>query len=152
MGRIPAWAAGALLVLVGACTVTEAPEDEGDDTMNQEQARTHVVDVVKEVLSAAAPQDSDNLAELRDVPCGGLGGNERTKVKYTLESADGIRVDDDDAALDAALARIEERGWEGTHRGDGVDFSADGVTGSVWSRGGTVLVRAESDCVDNDER
>lgn len=151
MARIRTSVLGVLLVLVTGCASADDPE-ERDDEMNQGEARDHLVEVVREVLAAAAPEETDGLSDVTDVPCGGPGGNEWSRVRYSLESVDGITVDDDAAALEAARARIEGRGWQATPRGDGVDFSAGGVTGTVWSRGGTVLVSAESDCVDNIER
>lgn len=140
----------AMALPLAACS-TGSSTDEGDD-MNQAEARAHLEDVVRDVLASAAPDVEDGLSDTTEVPCGGLGGNEWNKVKYSLESSDGIQVADREASLEAVRALIEERGWELNPRSDAMGFSTGTVRGTAWVRASGVLVSAETECMDNDER
>ncbi len=124
---------------------------DGGDDLTQAEARAQVEDVVRDVLAAAAPDVEDGLSDTTEVPCGGLGGNEWNKVKYSLESIDGIAVSDHEASLEAAQALIDERGWELTPRDEALSFSTGTVSGTVFVRASGVLVSVESECIDNDE-
>ena len=142
--------AAAALVLSACSSSSTTETDEGTD-MTQAEARTHLEDVVRELLAAAAPDVQDGLSDTVEVPCGGLGGNEWNKVKYSLESIDGVKVADRTAALAAVQAQVEERGWEPNPRVEAVGFFTGQVRGTVWVRSTGVLVSAETECMDNVE-
>ena len=137
----------AMVLPLSACTTAADPE-EGTD-MSQAEARTHLQDVVRDVLAAAAPDVEDGLSDVVEVPCGGLGGNEWNKVQYSLESIDGVTVPDRRVALASARRGIEEQGWEATPREDSVGFATGTVRGTAFVRASGVLVSAETECMDN---
>ncbi|MTB86797.1 hypothetical protein H9L21_09495 [Aeromicrobium senzhongii] len=109
------------------------------------------------ILESASEGEASVEAPARDVPCGGLGGNEWNKISYSYEAAAGV-VEDADASLARAIAAIEDLGirHDGVQQwpsGPGVSFYAEGFNGGVFvHEDGALEVRAQTDCLDNPER
>lgn len=146
-------AVAALLTLLPltACTSSEEKEPDVNPQTHLDAMKQTFVDV----MAAAAPEADDVLSDATDVPCGGLGGNEWNKIKYTLQTVDGIFVDDPSVALAAARSRAEELGFEVRDNldGDGLRLSGDNLAASlrVDVENG-VHMSGETPCVDNPDR
>lgn len=125
--------------------------------MTPDEARSRLKEAATQLLAAAAPgNEIDELSE-RPVPCGGLGGTSRSKVRLPYTAAAGL-VEDADTALDAAEARLEELGLSNNGReqaaaGPALLFAGDGFTGELLVReSGAIQVLAETDCLDDPDR
>lgn len=151
------------LLTAAGCSGDDAPDDapgEQEETMTPDQARASLEEAATGLLTAAAPDGDAQLVPAQDVPCGGLGGNEFTQVKYTLEGiAAGATVADRDQALAAGRVHAEAAGLvfrdETNQRGDRVDQGYDGdgfvVVLQVYDNG-AVTVSGETECLDNPEQ
>lgn len=141
-----------VLTAVTACAPQNDPGTEKESDVEPEQALNRMAEAFAEVLAVAVPDAEAGLAEPDLIPCGGLGGNERTQVKYRLESADGVTVADPAAALAAAQERARELGLETEVHGDTLDFGDESFSATLVSRADQVLAFGETPCVDNPER
>lgn len=109
------------------------------------------------ILEAAA--EGGELVEqpTRDVPCGGLGGNEWSKITYSYEAAHGLAKDPDES-LGSAIAAMEALGIESDPvsvgpTGPEVSFHGEGFDGGLVVReNGLIEVRAQTTCLDNPDR
>ncbi|QCX28302.1 hypothetical protein [Nocardioides jishulii] len=153
MGRLLRTSALVLaLTAVTACASQNDPRTEKESDVKPEQALNRMAEAFAEILAVAAPDADAGLAEPDLIPCGGLGGNERTKVKYRLESADGVTVADPAAALAAAEERARELGLETEVQGDTLNFHDETFSATLVSRPDQVLAFGETPCVDNPDR
>lgn len=146
----------ACLAALAGCGTDPAPEKQQESDMTPDQALTALQEAATELVSAAAPDAEVQLTTPDDVPCGGLGGNEFTQLKYTLQGvAARTQVDDRDQALATVLDRAGSLGLtarEQRVRSDRVDqgFDGDGfvVVVQVYDNG-AVAFDAETACLDN---
>src|SRR5690606_23392529 len=152
VGRLRTSALALALAVMAACSPQDGPGTKKETDVKPEQAPNRMAEAFAEILVVAVPDADAALAEPDLIPCGGLGGNERTKVKYRLESADGVTVADPAAALLAAEKRARELGLDTQVQGDTLDFGDENFSATLVSRAGQVLAFGETPCVDNPDR
>lgn len=147
------------LMTTAGCGGDDAPGQQ-EETMTPDQALASLEEAATGLLTAAAPDGDAQLVPAQDVPCGGLGGNEFTKIKYSLEGiAAGTTVTDREQALAAGREYGGSAGLvprdETNQRGDRVDQGYDGdgfyLALQVYDNG-AVTVSGETACLDNPER
>jgi len=145
-----------LACLLTGCTDPEPAANQEDD-MTPQQALSALKDAARGLAEAAAPGQEFSELTPQDVPCGGPGGNEWSKVSYTYRAAAG-RTDDAEATLARAQEALPGLDLTFRQRGDApagpsVAFTGDGFSGELQvNRSGAVLVNAQTDCLDNPDR
>lgn len=154
--RLAALTAAVLLAGCGS-DATDATSDE-DDEMTPDQAYSALETEVRSLVEEIGNPGDVGVADPQDVPCGGLGGNERSKLKRTLEAAGGIRPEGPEQVLTEARALVEERGLRlgaSDDLGDRVTQVVEGdgfvMTLFVFDDGG-VMVTGETDCLPDPDR
>ncbi len=110
-------------------------------------------------LGAASPEAPARLDEPGpNQPCGGLGGNEDTKIKAGVTGRSGRPAPEPKAAVDAARGKLEELGYkpgETFDMGGARQFQFTGPAGGGTFKIGTdglAAISAETYCLDNPDR
>jgi hypothetical protein len=145
-----------LAVVVAGCG---GDPEEKDPAMTPDEARAELTRVAKAVLDVIAPdQQVDVKNDGPATPCGGLGGNEYTKIKY--ETSVNAPAASPDAAADftAITAQLRALGYDvdpTETMGDATTmvFRGDAVKGGILQHGdGPLSLEAETTCLDNPDK
>lgn len=149
----------ALCVGIGGCG-GRTPADNGEKgkSMDSTQTRAHIEKTFAEVLQAAGNGSATPVKQTDEIPCGGPGGNEKSKLK--THAVSGIKpVTDPTSAFAAARKLLGERKFtvgEVTTAGteQRMNFSDDHLTASLSYFPDTKVLSLEGEtaCVDNAER
>lgn len=139
--------------LAAAALVACSSGDESSD-MTPAEAQAEVQEDLVPLVEDLAGRGVQ-ITGPEEVPCGGLGGNELTKVKYDYDVGGGPSATPPQALADDASSRLEALGVEVTNRGPvddrvDLDIRSDAYTGTLqlFDDGGVVLL-VETTCLDN---
>ncbi|UUI67481.1 hypothetical protein NP095_09700 [Aeromicrobium duanguangcaii] len=94
-----------------ASTACSGSDDREASGPTPDEALAELELAAGELLGAGAPGNEITVLPRREVLCGGPGGNERIKVKYSYVAGAGL-VDDPEQTLGAATAAGEALGLE----------------------------------------
>ena len=143
----------AALLLLTACGAGGTPQKVPSRT--PDQAFTTTRDVVADVLDAVQQGASKSIGDSdRNVPCGGVGGNEHTKVRGDVTGEVMLDAPDLAAASKRAERVLSAAGWKSSSEVDGgrlvLDFIGDtGSASLIVGAGGKAELLAESICLPN---
>lgn len=106
------------------------------------------------LMKFLAPQGKFTVTDTgQPAPCGGINGNEASQVRHTYEA--GFRPATSQGLLKKADRQLTRMGLTVTRRettplGKGLLFQGEGFDGKLLLHvRGAVLVRAQTDCLDN---
>lgn len=125
--------------------------------MTPDTALANMRAAAKELLTAAMPGSELTESPPKDIPCGGLGGNEWSSISYSYSMGAGT-TDDGGAVLDQAEAALSGLNLNNEGRldypaGPALVFTGEGFRAELLAhREGGVTVRGSTDCLDNPDR
>ena len=144
-----------LVLLTGAGCGTDSTSRK-EPAVTPDEANSAMTRIAREVMGVVAPGDPVDLNEDGPpTPCGGLGGNEYTKIKYGLNVASATAPADSAQAFDSAAGKLEDLGYtvqQPETMGDRTRMvvKRDGITAELLQNGtGPITLGAETPCLKN---
>lgn len=148
-----------VLVCCVALAGCGAAQEKKETNMTPAEALQQLHKVATAALDAASPEGRSKLDEPGpNEPCGGLGGNEDTKIKAGVTGRSGQPATEPKAAVDAARGKLEELGYkpgEPFDLGGARQFQFTGPAGGGTFKIGTdglAEISAETYCLDNPDK
>lgn len=150
----------ALVLASSGCGAGDEAQEKASG-MTPDQAKAKLAEDVPAILRAGVGDGGDTVLDEAptDEPCGGVGGNEYTKVQYSYGGVSRSPVPDGTAAVARARDKAVALGYEASDpMGNGtgpIDFSFTGTTGGgsvQWRPEKSLRVQAQTGCLDNPDR
>ncbi|KQY64689.1 hypothetical protein ASD66_20470 [Nocardioides sp. Root151] len=144
------------LVLSGCGTDDDSPSGKESD-MTPDEAYAALEKVSLDLLNEVAqPGTIEKGEQGRPVPCGGPGGNERNKIKFSYSAT--ASAADPATVMESARTTLTGRGLEvagpdSTAVGDQLSFSGDAFTaGLTLRKNGLLEAGGETACLDDPDQ
>lgn len=157
MSRTLTFLLAALLLSFSACSPGGTPTDKASD-MTSDEALNALEKNSIELLEAISDKGTVSGTVVNtDIPCGGLGGNELSKVRNAY-SALGESKDELDSNLETAKAKLTAMGLsisgpDSVPYGTSLSFRGEGFGGELIITSDHALsLDAQTECLDNPDR
>jgi hypothetical protein len=147
------------IVLCTAAGCGSAKDPERASKMTPEKASQVMRRMAADVMAAAVPDEQTELPSTHTpIPCGGLEGNDFSKIKYGAILHSQKSLDDAGEAFRAVAAKLKGLGYEvdpaetmGTTTS--MNFSGEAAGGSLtWHGSGPLSLNVETKCLENPDR